>query len=67
MTGAELTTARLNRGLSIRALARAVDVPEQAVRRIESEERITPANAKKIADFFGVQVIDLPYFSEVAS
>lgn len=67
MTGAQITTARLNRGLSIRALAREIDVPEQAVRRIEAEERITPANAKKIADFLGVRVTDLPYFSEVAS
>jgi transcriptional regulator with XRE-family HTH domain len=67
MTGGELTTARLNRGFSIRALAREIDVPEQAVRRVEADERITPANAKKIADFFGVRVTDLPYFSEVTA
>lgn len=60
------STERLNRGLSVRALARECEVPEQAVRRLEAGERITPGNAKKIADFFGVKVTDLPPFRQVA-
>lgn len=58
----DASVERLNRGLSVRGLARECHVPEQAVRRLEAGERITPANAKKIADFFGVKVTDLPPF-----
>jgi transcriptional regulator with XRE-family HTH domain len=54
-----LTVARLNKGLSIRGLADKVGVAEQTVRRLESGESIHPANAKKIADEFEVQVSDL--------
>lgn len=59
MTGRELTAARLNAGFSIRKFAEHVDVPEQSVRRLESGLGISPAYAKKIADFFGVKVTDL--------
>jgi ribosome-binding protein aMBF1 (putative translation factor) len=56
----DLKTARLNAGLSIRGLAREIDVPEQSIRRFEAgDSGLHPANAKRIADRFGVQVTDL--------
>lgn len=59
VTGSEMRVARINRGKSIRALARDLDVPEQSIRRIEAGQRINLENAKKLADFHGVQVVDL--------
>ena len=68
MTGQELAAARLNAGYSRRGLADHIDVPEQSLRRLESGEGITPAYAKRIADFFGVQVTDLmPLPTDVAA
>jgi transcriptional regulator with XRE-family HTH domain len=54
-----LRSARLNRGLSIRQAAHAIGVAQQTFRRLEEGEPIHPASAKKVADFFGVQVTDL--------
>jgi DNA-binding XRE family transcriptional regulator len=53
-----LTTERLNRGLSIPALAREVDVPEHVIRHAEKGGRPHPANALKIADYFDARVTD---------
>jgi ribosome-binding protein aMBF1 (putative translation factor) len=55
----DLTSARLNAGLSMRGLADAVDVAEQTIRRLEDGEGVHPANAKKVADYFGIKVTDL--------
>jgi ribosome-binding protein aMBF1 (putative translation factor) len=56
----DLTTARMNAGYSIKSLARELDVHEHAIRRLErGEGGVHPANAKKVADRFGVQVTDL--------
>jgi transcriptional regulator with XRE-family HTH domain len=55
----DLRTARLNRGLSIRQAARETGVAEPTIRRLEAGEGAHPANAKKVADYFGVQVVDL--------
>lgn len=55
----DLTVARLNAGLSHRALAKATGVSPIVVKRLEAGLRAHPANAKKIADFFGVLVTDL--------
>lgn len=55
----DLTTQRLNSGHSIRSLARELEVPEQSIRRLEDGKGIHPANAKKVADFFGIQVTDI--------
>jgi predicted transcriptional regulator len=55
----DLQSARLNAGLSIRGLAEQVGVAEQTVRRLEDGEGAHPAKAKKVADYFGVQVTDL--------
>lgn len=54
-----LRAARLNAGLTQRALSDAVDVRIQTLQRLEDGAGCHPANAKKIADFFGVQVTDL--------
>jgi DNA-binding XRE family transcriptional regulator len=59
MTGSELAAARLNAGYSRRGLARHINVPEQTLRRLEQGEGCSPAYAKRVADFFDVQVTDL--------
>jgi len=66
MSGFNLTAERVNRGLSIRALAREMGVAEQSLRRLEAGERVTPAIAKRIADYFGVKVTDLGPFRDMA-
>lgn len=55
----DLRSARLNRGFSIRQLAREIDVPEQTIRRAEDGLGISPANAFKIASFFGYKVTEI--------
>lgn len=52
----------MNRGQSIRGLARELGVPEQSIRRIEDGDGIRLDRAKKVADWHGVQVVDLPAF-----
>lgn len=54
-----LRAERLNRGLSLRQAADAMDVPEQSIRRAESGEGLTPQNAFKVATFYGYKVTDL--------
>lgn len=63
----DLTSARLNAGKSIRGLAREIDVPEPSIRRLENGEGVYPATAKKVADYFGVKVTDLPAFKDKAA
>lgn len=55
----DLTAMRLNKGFSIRGLAKHIDVPEQSIRRAETGERISPENAYKLAEFYGYQVTDI--------
>lgn len=55
----DLRAARVNAGLSIRGLAQVAQVHEHAVRRLERGERVRPASAKPIADFFEIRVTDL--------
>lgn len=59
MTGPELQRARINEGFSVRAFAREIGVPEQTIRRLESGQSISLGYAKRIADHFGVTVLDL--------
>jgi ribosome-binding protein aMBF1 (putative translation factor) len=54
-----LTEERLNRGLSILALAETIGVPEYVIRHAEKGGMPRPANAMKIASFFGVRVTDI--------
>lgn len=55
----DLRAERLNRGLSLRQAAEAMDVPEQSIRRVESDLGVTPRNAFKIASFYGYRVTDV--------
>jgi len=55
----DLTELRLNRGLSQAAAARAAKVNKSVWGRAESGERVSPANALKIANFFDLQVTDI--------
>ena len=62
-----LRAAYLNRGLSRRQFADELGVPEQSIRRLEAGKGIHPSNAKKVADFLGLQVTDLLPFEDVAA
>lgn len=55
----DLARARVNKGHSIRGLAREVGVSEPTLRRLERGEVVRPESAKPVADFFKVQVTDL--------
>lgn len=59
MSRFDLVAARLNAGLTQRELAQATGVPYPTVQRLEAGLGARPANAKKVADFFEVQVTDL--------
>lgn len=60
--------ARLNKGLTVAELAsRLHDVDEGAIYRLERGMRIAPAKAKRIADFYGVDVTDFPAFAPDAA
>jgi plasmid maintenance system antidote protein VapI len=61
-----LTEARLNNGHSIRSLAEHLGVHQHSIRRLEAGERIHPAAAKTIADYFGCSVVDLMPLEEAA-
>jgi ribosome-binding protein aMBF1 (putative translation factor) len=54
-----LAEERLNRGLSVRALAKEIKVNPQVVQRAEEGRSVHPASAKKIADFYGYRVTDI--------
>jgi ribosome-binding protein aMBF1 (putative translation factor) len=63
----DLATARINRGHSIRGLARALSVHEHTIRRLEQGHAVRPESAKPIADYFEVKVTDLmPLEAEAA-
>lgn len=55
----DLRRARINAGFSQRSLAALLGIDEHAVRRLELGERVHPATAKKVGDYFGVTVTDL--------
>lgn len=55
----DLRSARLNKGLTQRALATKTKVPLATVQRLEEGLGARPSNALKLAEFFKVQVTDL--------
>jgi transcriptional regulator with XRE-family HTH domain len=59
MTGRELRAVYRNAGFSRRAFARHLGVSDASLRRFEDGEGMSPANAKKLADYLGVTVVDL--------
>ena len=54
-----LSERRLNKGLSVAALAREVKVPPHVIRHAEGGGRPRPDNALRLADFYGLRVTDL--------
>lgn len=56
---ATLLSLRLNRGLSIPALAAEADVPEHVIRHAEKGGVPRPENALKLADALEVTVTDI--------
>ena len=63
-----MAAKRLNKGYSIRGLARKLEVHEQSVRRFEQRIPIRPETAKTLADFYGVRVTDIyPVQKDVAA
>lgn len=55
-----LVAARLNRGLSTREAAERIGISQDVLLRAEGGESTPyPRHAKKIADFYGVQVTDI--------
>lgn len=55
----DLHAHRLNRGMTQRDLAAECGVSLTVIQRLENGGQATPANAKRVADFFGVRVTDL--------
>jgi transcriptional regulator with XRE-family HTH domain len=55
----DLQELRINRGLSQAQAAREAGVNKNAWSRAERGQRISPANAKAIANFLGYQVTDI--------
>lgn len=58
-TGFDLARERVNKGHSVRGLARKLKTHEQTIRRLEQGLPVRPESAKPVADYFGVQVTDL--------
>lgn len=54
-----LRAERLNRGLSTRDAAEAMNISQAILLRAEAGLGVRPAHAKLIADFYGVLVTDL--------
>lgn len=59
MSRFDLLAARLNRGFTQRDLANECGVSLTTIQRLESGAGASPRNAKKVADFFEIQVTDL--------
>jgi transcriptional regulator with XRE-family HTH domain len=58
--GVSLRALRMNRGLSVEEVAEQTSVPVRTLYRLERGEHAPrPATAKRIADFYEVQVTDL--------
>jgi transcriptional regulator with XRE-family HTH domain len=65
MTPFNLKAARVNKGLSIAKCAETIGVDHRTYARLEAGTQVTPASAAKVAEYFGVQVTDLPAFADL--
>jgi transcriptional regulator with XRE-family HTH domain len=54
-----LVAERVNRGLSVLEAAEQIGVARGTLSRAEQGVMPSPRNAKKVADFYGVQVTDI--------
>lgn len=59
MTGAELRALRLNRGLTLEKAAADIGVTRPVLTRAEAGRVPHPANALRIASFYGHQVTEI--------
>jgi transcriptional regulator with XRE-family HTH domain len=55
----DVLAARLNQGMTQRELAAKCGVSLTVIQRLEGDGGAHPRTAKKVADYFGVQVTDL--------
>jgi len=55
----DVKAARVNDGLTQRELAAECEVSLTVIQRLEAGTPVTPRTAKRVADRFGVQVLDL--------
>lgn len=60
----QLRAEYIEQGLSRRAFAAKIGVPEPTLRGLENGRGIRPANAKLVADHFGVRVADVLALAE---
>lgn len=54
-----LEATRLNMGLTAKAAAELIGIPDYTLRYAETTGQPRPETAKRIADFYGVQVTDI--------
>lgn len=59
LCGMNLEATRVNMGLSARAAADAIGIPDHVLRYAETSGRPRLHTALKIAEFYGVQVTDI--------
>jgi len=55
----DLKAERVNKGLSLDALAASIDVPKSTLARVEGGSHPRVETAFKIADFYGYKVTDI--------
>lgn len=57
--GVNIVAERINRGLSLAQAAFEIGIARGTLVKAESGEMPSPANAKRIADFYGCKVTDI--------
>jgi len=68
VTGQDIRIARINAGLSVRALATDLGISAATLTTIERDGTVSPSKAKPVADWMGCKVTELePFAKEVAS
>lgn len=55
----DLAAERVNRGHSLKSLAKELGIHSNSLAALERGESVHPATAKKVADYFGIKVTDL--------
>lgn len=64
ITCQEMILKRMNAGHSLRSLAAEIKVGYPVIARLEAGKSISMSNAKKLADFYGCAVSDLPFMQD---